>query len=195
MIFCGIRQYLRKKGLAKSKTELEPFNTINIRDLKHIESLFSSQIQQARSEVLIAVSSITYLECLAEIGLMDSIKQAKSKGVNIMILCSEDKKDVVTPSHIINSAIKRYAQIKSTSGIQGTILLIDNSKILTISEDEGMNAIAVYSDNTSLVKNFGSLLDSLWNEREMLESIIAVKDNLADSNKQLAGSQRAVEDP
>ena len=146
---------------------------------------FHLKFNKLDQKVLIAVSSITYLECLAEIGLMDSIKQAKSKGVNIMILCSEDKKDVVTPSHIINSAIKRYAQIKSTSGIQGTILLIDNSKILTISEDEGMNAIAVYSDNTSLVKNFGSLLDSLWNEREMLESIIAVKDNLADSNKQL----------
>ena len=28
-------------------------------------------------------------------------------------------------------------------------------------------------------------LDSLWNEKEMLDSIIAIKDNLADSNKQL----------
>lgn len=174
-----------KEGIRKIEDGVRNFDAIPIRDIKHIESLFSSLIQQAKSEILIAVRSITYLECLAEIGLIDSIKQAKSKGVNTMILCSEDKNEVVTPSHVIDSAIKRFAQIKSTSGIQGTILLIDNSNLLTISEDDDMNAIAVCSDNKSLVKNIGSVLDSLWNEREMLESIIVVKDNLADSNKQL----------
>lgn len=175
-----------KERIGEIEHGVRTFNTIIIRDLKHAESLFSSQIQQARSEILIAVSSITYLECLARIGLEDSIQQAKVKGVNIMILYSkEDRNGVFTPSHIKNSTIKRYAQIRSTSGIQGTILLVDNSRVLTISEEDGTSAIAVCSDNKSLVKNFGSLLDSLWNETEMLESIIVVKDNLADSNKQL----------
>jgi len=53
-------------------------------------------------------------------------------------------------------------------------------------KDDGLASIAVYSDNKSLAKNFGSVLDSLWNETEMLESIIVAKDNLADLNKQLA---------
>ena len=62
-----------------------------------------------------------------------------------------------------------------------------NLKSLTISnEDDGLTSIAVYSDNKSLANNFGSLLDSLWNETEMLKSIIVAKDNLADLNKQLA---------
>ena len=66
-------------------------------------------------------------------------------------------------------------------------MLIDNSKVLTISEDERVDAlVAIYSDSKSLVKNFGSLLDTLWNETEILKSIIRVKDNLADTNKQLA---------
>ena len=43
--------------------------------------------------VIIAVSSIRYLEYLTEIGLINSIKQAKSKGVNVMILYSEEKRD------------------------------------------------------------------------------------------------------
>ena len=34
-----------------------------------------------------------YLEYLTEIGLINSIKQAKSKGVNVMILYSEEKRD------------------------------------------------------------------------------------------------------
>jgi signal transduction histidine kinase len=66
-------------------------------------------------------------------------------------------------------------------------LLIDNSKVLTISEDERVDAlVAIHSDSKSLVKNFGSLLDTLWDETEILKSIIRVKDNLADTNKQLA---------
>lgn len=156
-----------------------------IRDRKRAESLFISEVRSAKSEVLIAVTSIRYLEYLAEIGLVDSIKQAKSKNVNIMILYSEDKRVDLTTIKLI-SDIKRYAQIKSISGIQGSILIIDNSKVLTISGGrEGVESLAVYSDNKSLVNNFGSLLDALWSESEILDSIIVVKDNLAYSNKQL----------
>jgi two-component system, OmpR family, sensor histidine kinase VicK len=135
--------------------------------------------------VLVAVGSIRYLENLAEIGLVDSIKHAKSKGVNIMILYSKEERNDDASTKQLISALKMYGQIKSISGIQGNILLFDNSKLLTIDE-EGVEALAVYSDNKFLVKNFGSLLDSLLSETEILESIMVVKDNLAESNKQLA---------
>jgi signal transduction histidine kinase len=168
---------------------------MDIRDPKHAYSLFASEIQQAQSEVLIAVNSILYLEYLAETGLVDSLKKARSNGVNVMILYSEEgQNEVARTSQIVSaiknyqivSAIKNYAQIKCVSGIYETIFLIDNSKVLTINEgDDGIKAFAVYSNNRSIVKNIGSLLDSLWNEKEMLDSIIAIKDNLADTNKQL----------
>jgi signal transduction histidine kinase len=159
---------------------------MDIRDPKHAYSLFASEIQHAQSEVLIAVNSILYLEYFAETGLVDSLKKAQSNGVNVMILYSEeDQNEVATTSQIV-SAIKNYAQIKCVSGIYETIFLIDNSKVLTINEgDDGIKAFAVYSNNKSIVKNIGSLLDSLWNEKEMLDSIFAIKDNLADTNKQL----------
>ena len=175
-----------QEKIGEIEKEVEPFSIDIIRDRKCAESLFTSEIQHARSEVLIAVSSIRYLEYLTEIGLINSIKQAKSKGVNVMILYSEEKRDGIATVQVI-SAITRYAKIKRISGIQGSILLIDNSKVLTISEDERVDAlVAIYSDSKSLVKNFGSLLDTLWNETEILKSIIRVKDNLADTNKQLA---------
>jgi two-component system, OmpR family, sensor histidine kinase VicK len=167
---------------------VKPFTLDIIQDRKRAESLFLAQIQQARSEVLIAVSSIVDLEHLSTIGIVESIKQAKRRSVTTMILLSEEesRKDTTARSRLI-SDIKRCAQIKSISGIQGIILLIDNSKVLTISnEDDGLTSIAVYSDNKSLANNFGSLLDSLWNETEMLKSIIVAKDELADLNKQLA---------
>ena len=175
-----------QEKIGEIEKEVEPFSIDIIRDRKCAESLFTSEIQHARSEVLIAVSSIRYLEYLTEIGLINSIKQAKSKGVNVMILYSEEKRDGIAAVQVI-SAITRYAKIKRISGIQGSILLIDNSKVLTISEDERVDAlVAIHSDSKSLVKNFGSLLDTLWNETEILKSIIRVKDNLADTNKQLA---------
>jgi two-component system, OmpR family, sensor histidine kinase VicK len=175
-----------QEKIGEIEKEAEPFSIDIIRDRKCAESLFTSEIQHARSEVLIAVSSIRYLEYLTEIGLINSIKQAKSKGVNVMILYSEEKRDGIAAVQVI-SAITRYAKIKRISGIQGSILLIDNSKVLTISEDERVDAlVAIHSDSKSLVKNFGSLLDTLWNETEILKSIIRVKDNLADTNKQLA---------
>ncbi|MFZ0224357.1 MAG: histidine kinase dimerization/phospho-acceptor domain-containing protein, partial [Candidatus Nitrosopolaris sp.] len=146
-----------------------------------------SEIQHAQSEVLIAVNSILHLEYLAETGLVDSLKQAQSNGVNVMILYSEERQNKDDTTSQIVSTIKNYAQIKCVSGIYGTIFLIDNSKVLTINEgDDATKAFVVYSNNKSIVKNIGSLLDSLWNEKEMLDSIIAIKDNLADSNKQLA---------
>ena len=167
--------------------QVKPFTLDIIQDRKRTECLFLAQIQQARSEVLIAVGSIVDLEHLGTIGLVESMKQAKRRGVTMMILHSEkeSRKDTTARSRLI-SDIKRYAQIKSISGIQGIILLIDNSKVLTISDkDDGLTPIAVYSDNKSLANNFGSLLDYLWNETEMLKSIIVAKNDLADLNKQL----------
>jgi two-component system, OmpR family, sensor histidine kinase VicK len=163
---------------------------MDIRDPKYACSLFVSEIQHAQSEVLIAVNSILYLDHLAETGLVDSLKQAQSNDVNVMIIYSEERQNKDATSQIV-STIKNYAQIKCVSGIYGTIFLIDNSKVLTINEgDDAAEAFVVYSNNKSIVKNIGSLFDSLWNEKEMLDSIIAIKDNLADSNKQLVEANR-----
>ena len=76
---------------------------MNIRDPTYAYSLFASEIQHAQSEVLIAVNSILYLEYLAEIGLVDSLKQAQSNGVNVMILYSEEgQNEVATASRFRN---------------------------------------------------------------------------------------------
>jgi signal transduction histidine kinase len=108
---------------------------------------------------------------------------------SILILYSEEGQNEARTSQIL-STIKNYAQIKCISGICGTIFLIDNSKVLTIDGDDGTKASVVYSNNNSIVKNIGSLLDYLWNEKVMLDSIIAIKDNLVDSNKQLVEANK-----
>ena len=145
--------------------------------------------------MLILVDSIDFLRYLAEIGLVDSIIQAKNNNANVIILYSEGNGSEVGVNFDeaqlkTISDLKEYAQIRRISGIQGNILIIDNSKVLAINEEvDGTfdnNAFAVYSDNQTLVNNFGALLDALSNEAEILDSIIVAKDNLANLNKQLA---------
>jgi preprotein translocase subunit YajC len=131
--------------------------TLDIRDPEYAYSLFLSEIQHAQSEVLIAVNSTLYLKYLAETGLVDSLKQAQSNGVNVMILYSQDQNEDATTSQIV-STLKNYAQIRCVSGIYGTIFLIDNSKVLTINErDDGTKASLVYSNNKSCNKGQSSI--------------------------------------
>jgi signal transduction histidine kinase len=174
--------------------EIQPHHIDIIRNSKRAESLFVSEVQYAKSEVLILVNSIEYLKYLTEIGLVDSMIKAKSNSANIIILYSEDNDSRVSVNFDAAqlktiSDLKEYTQIRRISGIQGNILIIDNSKVLAISEGvEGNvdnNPFAVYSDNKSLVNNFGVLLDALLNEAEILDSIIVAKDNLANLNRQL----------
>jgi len=68
--------------------------------------------------------------------------------------------------------------------IEGTILIVDNSKVLSVSE-EGIDALTIYSDNRSLVNNFGSLFEALWVENEILQDLVKSKNELLKSNEQL----------
>lgn len=174
--------------------EIQPHHIDIIRNSKRAESLFVSEVQYAKSEVLIVVNSIDYLKYLAEIGLVDSMINAKSNSANVIILYSEQNGGVGVNFDAAQlktiSDLTEYAQIRRISGIQGNILIIDNSKVLAISEEVEGNVdnstFAVFSDNQSLVNNFGALLNALSNEAEILDSIIVAKDNLANLNKQLA---------
>lgn len=157
---------------------------MKIRDSTRAYSIFASELHHAQSEVLIAVESLLNLEYLAGTELAEGLKNI-SKGVSVMLLYMEGHHDQLATTTLASS-IKNYAQIKCVSGIYGTIFLIDNSKLLTISEeDDGSKTFEIYSNNESIAKNIGSLLDSLWNEREMLESIIQTNEKLVDTNRQL----------
>jgi signal transduction histidine kinase len=50
--------------------------------------------------------------------------------------------------------------------------------------------LGVYTDKKFIVNNFGSLLDTLLNEREVLNSLFSEKNKLADSNKQIVESNQ-----
>ena len=54
------------------------------------------------------------------------------------------------------------------------------------------NILGVYTDNKPIVSNFGSLIDILLNEKDLLDSIIAVKNQLAESNNQLVESNEQI---
>lgn len=164
-----------------------------IKDRGDIEFLLITNIRNARTEVIFAVDSLNYLIYLFKIGLEESMKYSKLRGSTIIILYPEEENKCINKNNFLRlvSNIKNYAQIKSISRLNGNLLIVDNSKMLTIIEGEkGIDAytLGVYTDNKFIVNNFGSLLDTLLNEREVLNSLITVKNKLADSNKQLVES-------
>ena len=160
-----------------------------IRNRERAELLLLEEINRSKSELLLASSSLQYLVRLKYLGLLDMFERAKSRGVRILILYSElDKGGNGTESGLIQEFLadtRKYADIRETSGqIRGTIQITDNSRVLSISE-EGLDALTIYSNNKSLLNNFGSLFEALWVENEMFQQLIKAKNELLKSNEQL----------
>lgn len=159
-----------------------------IRNREQAELLFISELNRAKAEVLIASSSLSYLRRLDGLGLLDSLEHAKSRGVEILILCPEpesniEQDDANSGQLLLN--LKKYSQVRGVSGqIKGSIILTDNSRILSISE-EGIDALTIYSDNKSFVNNFGSLFETLWIQKDIFNDLVRSKDDLLRSNEQL----------
>lgn len=167
-----------------------------IRNREEAEFLFVNELERAKVEVLIASSSLSYLRRLDNLGLLDSVEHATSRGVEILVLCPElssqnnnnNTEQDITPNDsdyrlLLN--LKKYAQVRGISGqIKGSVILTDNARVLSISE-EGIDALAIYSDNKSLVNNFGSLFETLWIQKEILNDLIRSKDAILKSNEQL----------
>ena len=159
-----------------------------IRNREYAETLFINEIRIAKSEILIASSSLEYLKYLSSLGFIDSLEQAKSRGLEILILCPEflnrESKDLDQYSNLILD-IRKYALVRNLTGqIKGSLLIVDNSKVLSISE-EGIDALAIYSSNPSLVNNFGSLFESLWLEKDLIQDLIKSKNELIQTNEKL----------
>jgi K+-sensing histidine kinase KdpD len=148
-----------------------------------------SEIENAKSEILFAVSSTCYLRHFASLGIIDYFEKAQNKGAKVLILCPNQPQSDDSSSNDREEwdklflAIKRYAQIsRIDSGIKGTVLVIDNKAVLTISE-ESIDAIAVHSNNKSLVNNFASLFSSLWDQETILHSLAEANAKMAMHSK------------
>ena len=168
-----------------------------IQNREAAEILLVSEIEHGRTEVLVALSSINYLEHLDRIGFVDKLEQAKSHGASVLMLCPDEpnvennKYDNKTVDLL--SEIKKYANVRNVSGaIKGSIVIVDNSRVLAISE-EGIDALAIYSNNKSLVNNFYSLFYALWDEKEILSSLVKAQSRLVESNAQLAAANEQLE--
>lgn len=125
------------------------------------------------------------------------MKHAVAKGVRIIILYPEDGKSDITKKDITNLAsnIEENVHLNGISGTIGSVMIVDNAKMFLI-DDEIKNVssnndiIGIFSNNSSLVRNFGSLFDILVNEKEVLNYIVKTRDQLESSNKELKESNQ-----
>ena len=128
------------------------------------------------------------------------MKHAIAKGVRIIVLYPEDGRSDITKKDITNlvSNIEKDVHLNGISSAIDSVMIIDNAKILLIVDEiknvtSDNNIIGIFSTNSSLVKNFGSLFDILDNEKEVLKYIVKTKNQLESSNKQLKESNQKSE--
>ena len=171
------------------------------RDNYRIKSLLMSGLYSAKSEILLTIGLRGHFRYFWKIGLHEGLKHAIEKGVRIIILYPEDgnsdiaKKDV---TNLVSNTVENV-HLSGVSGPIGTVIIIDNTKIILIDNEKGNKStnndiIGVYSNNKSIVSNFGSLFDTLLNEKEVLDYAVETKIQLESSNKQLKESNQRLKD-
>ena len=178
-----------------------------IEDKQHSEYLLLSSVYNARSEVLLTTSSVKFLEHLCKMGLVKNLKHAIGQGARIIILYPEHRNKELIDIHILNliNDIRDHVQLERISGIMGSVLIVDSSKILLLSgeeKEEGEEEVetsvefknseirSVHSNNKSIVNNYGALFDTHLNEKELLKYATKVKDQLEISNRHLKKSNQ-----
>ncbi|MDN5847979.1 MAG: hypothetical protein L0H53_17095, partial [Candidatus Nitrosocosmicus sp.] len=191
----------------RTRKEIESILLSNICNSKSESVLVVSSINQL--EYLCKIGLIDCIKQAKSHGSKTIILYPREQDKVIKTTKYETKKD----SFI--SAVKTNCELRSISLIAGSTLVVDNSKILLMykevlpnrsAEVEGSNIynnndadddinrnnsiLGFYSDNKLIVKNFGSLFETLINEKEMFETIISAKNDLEDSNKHLEEANR-----
>jgi signal transduction histidine kinase len=188
----------------KSLDAVTPFNkedNSNIvqitRDNERIKSLLISGILDAKSEILLTIGLLHHLRYFWKIGIPEGLKHAIEKGVRIIILYPEAGNSDITRKDVTNlvSTTEENVHLSGVSGPIGSVMIVDNAKIILIDNEKenkstNDNILGVYSNNKSVVSNFGSLFDTLLNEKEVLNYAVDTKIQLESSNKQLKESNQ-----
>ncbi|WP_415309760.1 sensor histidine kinase [Candidatus Nitrosocosmicus sp. FF01] len=183
---------------SKNLDSVTPFdndsrNIVQITRIKElIKSLLISNVLNSKSEILLTIGLLHHLRYFWNIGLHAELKRANKKGVRLIILYPEDGKSDMTRRHVENfvSSTEENVRLSGVSGPIGTVIIVDNAKLILIDSKRGDKStnngfLAVYSNNKSVVSNFGSLFDTLLNEKEVLNYAVETKLQLESSNKEL----------
>ena len=189
-------------GAARSLNKEDGKKIVQItRDSDCIKSLLVSGVYNAKSEILLAIGSGDHFKSFWKIGLEEGLKHAIDRGVKIIILYPEDGKSDITKNYIADlvSDMGKDVHLNGISGTFGSVMIADNAKILLmVDENDNISSthdiIGLFSNDSSLVKNFGSLFDILVNEKVFLNYIVNTKNQLESSNKQAEGIKPKVKD-
>jgi two-component system sensor histidine kinase VicK len=167
------------------------------RDDFGIKSLLMSGIYSAKSEILLTIGLLVHFRYFWKIGLHEGLKHAIEKGVRTIILYPEDGNSDITKKDVTNlvSNAGENVHLRGVSGPIGTVMIIDSAKIILIDNEKENKStdndiFGLYSNNKSVISNFGSLFDTLLNEKEVLDYAIETKIQLESSNKQLKESNQ-----
>ena len=132
-------------------------------------------VRVARSEILLTFPTVNTIHRERDIGIVDELKKAVKRGVQIRILSAEDdftksKLDELRASGIVVRRIETPTETKFN------MLIVDKKVLLVVeTKDDSKGTfsqaigLAVYSNSKATVVPCASIFESLWRETDLYE--------------------------
>ncbi len=136
---------------------------------------YISLVRVARSEILLTFPTVNTIHRERDIGIVDELKKAVKRGVQIRILSAEDdftksKLDELRASGIVVRRIETPTETKFN------MLIVDKKVLLVVeTKDDSKGTfsqaigLAVYSNSKATVVPCASIFESLWRETDLYE--------------------------
>ena len=136
---------------------------------------YISLVRVARSEILLTFPTVNTINRERDIGIVDELKKAVKRGVQIRILSAEDdfvksKLDELRASGIVVRRIETPTETKFN------MLIVDKKVLLVVeTKDDSRGTfsqaigLAVYSNSKATVVPCASIFESLWRETDLYE--------------------------
>lgn len=163
--------FLAEAGFAAS--EHESIQVLSTPD--RVKRHYLNLVRIARSEILLTFPTVNTIHREREIGIVDELKKAVKRGVQIRILSPEDDfiKDKLDELRSSGVVIRR---IETPTETKLNMIIVDKKVLLVVeTKDDSRGTfsqaigLAVYSNSKATVAPCASIFESLWRETYLYE--------------------------
>jgi two-component system sensor histidine kinase VicK len=159
-----------------------------VQDPYIIQQLYSNLVHSAREEILLFLPTTSAFLREQKLGIIKSLQHAASRGVKVHVLtptehASSEKVQSLfetRDSKIKIRHIKRKSRVESPTDARTKILIVDRREYLVVelkddSKETFVEAVrlAIYSSTQSTVQSYLTLFESLWEQTELYDVLVA----------------------
>jgi len=203
--FASIFEELWKSGIDSSKRikDIEEGNDSQeieiIQNPDEIQMRGFELVKFATNEILLLIPTSSSYHRLEQIGAMDFLNEASSRGIRIKILTPMDELIENETKEALKQKLEQdkieeiqIRNIEKLSQTKVTILIVDRKFSLTVELKDDTKktfyesiGLSTYSNSKATVLSYISIFESLWLQTELYENITQANRKLASAIEQL----------